>query len=189
MKRLFQLSIFISLLGLLNACVTDTPSAIPPDTGTAVAHTQTATMWTPLPTATPDPDEAKIVEWMNEGLLAADPLERTIDAQYQVMDASFPYGPTSAMIFRVDMRCECPSNAQCCVPERMFVIAMRAIRRHKDDIIGQVPGNATEVHLVCYNHKTPIGVMVARWADVKSYLQENINGFQLGSRVYKTGVP
>jgi hypothetical protein len=146
-------------------------------------------VWTPTATATPDPNEAKIVEWLNEGFSAMDPLERTMDAQYQMLDVSFLPGLSAPVLFRLDMRCECPMNAQCCVPERMFVIAMRMMKKYRDNILGQVPGSVTEVHLVCYNHQTLIGVMVAGWGDVKSYLHENINGFQLGSRIYKTRAP
>jgi hypothetical protein len=187
MKR-FLPSIPVFLLMLLNACDTTT-TAISPDTGTAVAYTQTAAMWTPPPTSTPDPNESDIVDWLNEGLSKMDPLERTIDAHYQILDVSFLMGPTGPTIFRMDIRCECVSNTRCCVPERMFVITMDVMKRHGNNIIKEVPGNTVEVHLFCYNQQTLIGIMAARWADVKDHLQDKINGFQLGSRVYKIGVP
>jgi hypothetical protein len=174
---------------LLNACGTVTPSAISPDTGTAVAHTQTAVMWTPTVTATPDPDEKRIVEWLNGKLNERNPLERTIDAQYHVLDVSFPLGPSSNPIFRVDMRCECPLNQQCCIPERMFVVLMGAMSGEKDNIYNQVPGSVLEIHLFCYNRQTPIGTMVASWKNTKRYLDGQITGDQLGWQVFKTNIP
>jgi hypothetical protein len=186
MKRILPV-VLIFLLMLLNACGTPTP-AINMDMHTAVAQTQTASMWTPTATSTPDPNEKLIVEWLNESLSAIDPLERTLDAYYRVDDAAV-FGSSASMTFSVEIHCECPSNAQCCVPERMFVITMRAMKNRRDDIFAQMPGNVNDMHLVCYNHQTFMGTMVANWADVKSYLQDEISGFQLGTRVYRVGTP
>lgn len=185
MKRLLPL-VLIFLLLLLDACST-LISPISPAVGTAVAQTQTASMWTPSVTPMHDPNEAKIVDWLNEKLSRADPLERTIDAYYQALDTSFSYGASGNMIFRVDMRCECPYNAQCCVPERMFVVAMKAMKDHKDDILKQAPGSVSDFHLVCYNHQTQIGTMAARWVDVIGYFNGDLTGDQFGWRVYKIG--
>ncbi len=188
MKRLLPSVLIIFLILLLEACST-LISPISPAVGTAVAQTQTASMWTPSVTPMNDPNEAKIVEWLNRKLSEADPLERTLDAHYQALDASFLSNPSAPTIFRVDMRCECPYNAQCCVPERMFVIAIKAMKEYKDDILEQAPGSVTDLHLVCYNHQTPIGTMVARWADVISYFNDDITGDQFGWRVYKISAP
>jgi hypothetical protein len=34
-----------------------------------------------------------------------------------------------------------------------------------------------------------IGVVAALWPDAKAYLQEQINGYQFGSRVYPSNLP
>jgi len=188
MKRFLPI-LPIFLLMLLNACG-NTPANISPAEGTAVAQTQTATMWTPTITPIPDPNESKIVEWLNDGLLSADALEQALDASYRVRDVSFPYmaGSTST-IFRVDIRCECATDVPCCIPERMFVVTMWSMKGRADKIIDQVPGSVGEVKVVCYDHMMFNGVMAAKWSDVMDYLLDRINGYQLGSRVYRSSLP
>lgn len=188
MKRLLPIApVFLFIL--LNACG-NTPAEISPAEGTAVAQTQTATMWTPTITHTPDPNESKIVEWLNEGLSGADPLEKILDASYQIQDVWFPItSSNSYTIFQVDIRCQCATNTQCCVPERMFVVTMYAMKNRADKIIEQVPGNINEIKVVCINNGSRIAVMAASWTDVKGYLLDQINGYQLGSRVYRSTIP
>jgi hypothetical protein len=157
--------------------------------GTAVAETQTAMVWTPTISPTPDPNESKIVEWLNAELLNADPLEQTLDAKYQVLDASFPMGNGFSPVFRIDLRCECATNMRCCLPERMFVVTITAMKRRAEKVMEQVPGNTLELQVVCYDHGTYLGVMGAWWVDVKGYLGDQINGFQLGSRVIRHTQP
>lgn len=188
MKRLLSV-VPIFLFILLNACGNVT-GEITSAEGTAVGQTQTAAIWTPTITLTPDPNESKIVEWLNESLSSADPLEKTLDANYQARDASFPNVPgSSSTVFRIDIRCECAVNTQCCIPERMFVVTMRAMKDRADKIMEQVPGSVSEVKVVCFDHGTQIGVMFAWWSDVKGYLLEQLNGYQLGSRVSRGTIP
>lgn len=188
MKR-FLLLIPIFLLMLLNACG-NTTANISPAEGTAVGQTQTAVAWTPTTSPTPDPNEAKIVEWLNTELSSADPLEQTLDAKYQVVDASFPTAPNGlSTVFRVDVRCECVTNTQCCIPERTFVVIIGAMKNRADKIIEQVPGTVNEVKVVCNDHMTQLGVMSAWWSDLKGYLLDQINGYQLGSRVFRGFLP
>lgn len=188
MKRLLPIApVFLFIF--LNACATDA-SAIAPPVGTAVGQTQTATMWTPTSTPIPDPNEPKIVEWLNEGLSAADSLEKSLDANYQARDVFFPGSPASApTVFRVDVRCDCAFSTQCCVPERMFVVTMLAMKNRADKVVEQVPASVGEVKVVCFQHEMQIAVLAASWSDVKGYLLDQINGFQLGSRVYRSAVP
>jgi len=188
MKRLL-LVVPVFLLILLNACGID-PGGVSPAQGTAVGQTQTATMWTATVTATPDPNESKIVEWLNAELSAADPLERTLDANYLIQGVSFPFtSGTSSPVFVVEIRCECAVNTQCCIPERMFVVSMGAMKKRADKIIEQMPGSLKEVRVACYNHGTQIAVLAAGWTDVKDYLLEPNNGFMLGSRVWRSSLP
>ena len=187
MKRVFFV-VPIVLLLLLNACAGDI-TAIAPPVGTAVAETQTASIWTPTISPTPDPNESKIVEWLNAELSNADALEQTLDARYQVVDVSFPPVNGLATSIRVDIRCECATNGQCCIPERMFVVTMGSLKKRTDKIVEQVPGTVNELKVVCYDHVTQVGVMSASWMDVKSYFLEQLNGYQLGSRVYRGSLP
>ena len=188
MKR-FLLLIPIVLLIFLNACG-NTPAEISIFEGTAVGQTQTATMWTPTITHTPDPNESRIVEWLNEGLSATDPLEKTLDASYQIQDVWFPLtSGNSYAVFQVDLRCQCAINTQCCIPERMFVATMHSMKNRADKIMEQVPGNINEVKVVCINNGSVIAVMAASWQDVKGYLIDQINGYQFGSRVYRSSLP
>lgn len=185
MKRLLPVAP-IFLLILLNACASPA-AAISPEVGTHVAHTQTATMWTPTLTPIPNPSTSKIVEWLNESFAARDGLEQSLDAKYQARDAFFPGAPTTPpTVFRMDIRCDCSSGTQCCVPERMFVLTMLALKSRADKILEQVPDSVNEVKVVCFNHDIQGEVLAASWPNVRAYLLDQINGTQLGSRVYRT---
>jgi hypothetical protein len=187
MKRvLFVVPIVLFII--LNACAGNVTTIAPP-VGTAVAETQTASIWTPTISPTPDPNESKIVEWLNAELSNTDALEQTLDARYQVVDVSFPTVNGLATIIRVDIRCECAINGQCCLPERMFVTTIASLKKRAEKIMGQVPGTVSELKVVCYDHVTQVGVISASWADVKGYVADQLNGYQLGSRVYRSSLP
>jgi hypothetical protein len=189
MKRLLPL-IPIILLMFLNSCGSINTGVISSQEWTAVWLTTTATFWTPTPPATLDPEENKIVEWLNEELLKTDPLEQTLDAKYQVLDASFPVAQGNSFPnFRIDLRCECTYASNCCTPERMFVVLIKAMVAPSDSIMDNVPDNVSDMKIVCYDHSVQINVIGARWSDVTSYLKRDINGYQLGSRVFHTTIP
>jgi hypothetical protein len=188
MKR-FLFAIPFLLFIFLNACG-NTDLEISPVVGTAVGETQTAAIWTPTITSTPDPNESKIVEWLNAELASADSLEQILDASYQVQDVLFPPAASgSSIVFRVDIRCQCAVNTQCCVPERIFVATLSAMKNRADKIVGQAPANVSELKVVCFNNGLNIAVMAALWQDTKGYLLQEINGYQFGSRVYRSTVP
>ena len=188
MKRFLPL-IPIFLLLWINACA-ELPGTISPQDGTAVGQTQTATMWTPTWTATPDPPENKIVEWLNEELLNADQLEQTLDARYLVTGVSFPYAPaSSAQTFRVDLRCECSAGANCCIPERMFVVLMHAMQGRRDKIIDRVPSNVGTIKVLCYDHTIQSYVIGGDWTMVKNYVMGKLTGYELGGQVFRTTFP
>jgi hypothetical protein len=188
MKRFLPLVSGI-LFVFLNACGNNS-SEFTPTQWTAMAETLTATSRTPTWTPTPDPPENKIVEWLNEGLLKEDPPEQTLDARYLVTGVLFrPVDGSSAQIFRVDLRCECPSNTNCCFPERMFTVFMGAMKGSKDKIINKVPSNVGTIKVVCFDHTVQNYVMGADWTTVKGYLNDNISGYELGAQVYRTTYP
>ena len=179
----------VLFLTLLNACGSASPT-VPPNLGTAVAQTQTAVMWTPTVSPTFDPSEPKIVEWLNAEFSAADSLEQTLDARYQVVDVFFPIAANgSTTVFRVDVRCECANYTACCLPERIFVVTMWAMKKRQEKILEQVPGNLSEVKVVCFDRLIQIGVVSAWWPDARGYMLDEINGYQLGARVFRSSIP
>ena len=182
MKK-FPSAICVILFVFLSACANN-EVVVPKDMGTAVALTQTATVWTPTPTNTPDPDESKIIEWLNESLMAADHLEQTFDVKFRAVDAIFLTGvENKPMTFRIDVHCECASNTStCCTPERAFVVTMWAMKARNEKISNQVPPSILDVQVVCFDHNRQVGMAVATWPDVSSYLFGRINGDQLGAR-------
>jgi hypothetical protein len=185
----FLFAIPFLLFLFLHACG-NTPAVITPLEGTAVGETQTAAIWTPTITSTPDPNESKIVEWLNAELSGADALEQILDASYQVQDVLFPPASSgTSIVFRVDIRCQCAVNTQCCVPERIFVTALSAMKNRADKIVEQVPPNVSELKVVCFYNGQYIAVVAALWQDVRDYLLKQINGYQFGSRVYRSTIP
>lgn len=179
MKRVVVVVAFI-LLAFLYACGPLLNTPIPPAIGTAVAQTQTASMWTPTLTPTLSPDMNKIKQLINEGF-QTDDLEMTLDARYKVNDAWFPYlSNSSSQIFHLDIHCECAINSHCCTPERTFVVTINAMKNHAEDIIAQVPENIIRVDVVCHNSSGAMGSMGAAWSDVKRFLLEEIDGNALG---------
>ena len=189
MKRLLPILPFFVLL-LLNACG-NYPVGVSPSEGTAVGKTQTAVAWTPTISPTPVPNQSKIVEWLNTELSNADDaLEHTLDAKYQVVDVSFPIASNGlAAAMRVDIRCECATYGQCCTPERMFVVTVESMKKRGDKIIEQVPLTVSWMKVICYDHMNQFAIVSASWADVKSYLQGQINGYQFGARVIRGDAP
>lgn len=188
MKRVVLVGSFI-LLTFLYACGPSLGAPIPPMIGTAVAHTQTATMWTPTLTPTLSPDMTRIKQLINEGF-RTDELEMTLDARYTVNDAWFPYlSNSSSRIFHLDIHCECAINSHCCTPERTFVVTMNAMKNHAEDIIAQVPENIVRVDVTCHNSSGTIGAMGASWTEVKRYLLEEISGNELGWSVTPNPAP
>ena len=181
MKRIILIALPFFVLALAN-CGYDLSTA---QMASAV-QTLTATVLPPTPTATPDPDESAIVILLNHGLeQTTDPLSETIDARYQVVDASFPVGLNQqASTFRIDVRCEC-LGASCCTPERTFVVIMNAMKPVADKVARQVPASVTDVQVVCLDRSTQIGMMIASWRDMVDYFSGTINGFQLGARTFK----
>jgi hypothetical protein len=177
------------LAGLLwlSACGTDlTPAQL-----TMAVQTLTAAAYTPTATSTPDPDESAIVMLLNRGLAeTTDPLSQTIDARYQVVDASFSVDANgSPATFRIDVRCECASATSCCTLERTFVAITAAMKVGVEKIAKQVPDTVTSLQVVCFDHASQTGLMIASWNDMVAYFTGMINGFQLGARVVKLAGP
>jgi hypothetical protein len=178
MKRLFP-SIPVFFLVLINACgVVDADSGVPSNMSTAVVQTLTATIWTPVPTQTFNANIPIMVNWLNADLSTVNSLEWSLDAEYYVTNVSFPnVAGSSALIFRVDVRCECINSDECCIPERTFVVLMGAMKRNANTLLTQIPMGVSEIMVVCSDHKTPVGAVSAPWQEAKAYLQGYLTGY------------
>ena len=190
MKRLLP-SIPILSLVLLNACGDlNPPTTVSGSIYTSLVQSMTATMWTPTPTPTFNPNIPTMVNWMNADLFAANALEWTIDAKYQVADVRFPYKTeNSTFVFRVDVHCECINGAECCIPERTFVAVIGSMKRNANTILTEVPGGISQLLVVSFKKKAPIGAMSASWQDVTEYLLGHLTGYQLGERSNRAAIP
>src|SRR5215211_2203990 len=185
MKHLF-LIVPMLLLFLVNSC-NGVTATIPSEMGTAVAQTQTALVWTAVPTATYNPNIPTMISWLNNDLATVSPLGRTLDAEYHVINVSFPNVQNDS-IFQVDVGCICMNNSKCCIPERTFVVVVEAMKRYPGAFWAQVPGGINEIMVVCSDHqtKTQIGAVTASWQDVQGYLQGYVSRYQLEVRTTRT---
>ncbi len=180
MKRLVLPILFFIFFALVS-CSDDLSTAQMEN----AVKTLTATVLPPTFTSTPDPDESAIVMLLNRGLeQTTDPLSQTIDARYQVLDASFPLGADQVpSTFRIDVRCECVNGTSCCTLERTFIVLTQAMKPGIAKIAQQVPATVMDTQVVSLDHSTQIGMIVVSWRDLLDYFRGAINGFQLGSRV------
>jgi len=184
MKRLLPLVAAI-VFPILSACVSADLSTAQM---TSAIKTLTATVLPPTATPTPDPDESAIVLLLNHGLEQnADPLSQTVDARYQVIDASFPADLNNQVsTFLIEVRCECV-NGGCCTTERAFVVFVQALQAVAEKVARQVPLTVTTMQVSCRDHTAPLGAILVSWDDMNDYLTGEINGFQLGGRMIKLG--
>lgn len=157
--------------------------------GTAVANTQTAAVWTAAPTQTFNPNISIMVTWLNADLVSpANALGVTMDAKYGVNNIAFENH--SPMTFRIDVNCICMNEADCCIPERTFVVILESLKRNSSATLTQVPADVSQMMVVCYNQtNAPIGAITVSWPAVKEYLQGYLSGYQLGVQVTRTGEP
>lgn len=181
---------FLPLLFFL-ACVPATE--ISPEIGTAVAQSQTASMWTPAPTTTPVPNTGKIVQILNGVIVGTDPLAETIEAKFRVIDAQFINSPplNTADILSIHVECESIYNNSC-TPEETFVALMHAFVATDKIIVKvseQVPPTVLIMQVVTFNHMTQSGMIMVNWSDVVDYAKGKIDGGQLGARITRLPPP
>jgi hypothetical protein len=192
MKRLF-LFIPIAFLFFVNSCADlGVPQLRDAVVATAIQETQRAATRAAAPTPTPNPNIPYIVNWLNGDLSTVSPLGRAMDAEYHVMNVSFPSAENGlGLIFRVDVGCICINGEDCCIPERTFVLILEAMYRNRSTALAQVPTGLSEVMVVCGNRQTKaqIGAITVSWQNVDAFLRDQINGDQLGVRVTRTTAP
>jgi hypothetical protein len=189
MKRLL-LFIPIAFLFFVNACISNAPpTSIPDNVGTDVAHTQTATMWTVAPTQTFNPNITNMVNWLNADLVSsANSLGSAIDARYSVTDIKVENH--SPLTFRINISCICMNDAECCVPERTFVVILEILKKNSAATLNQVPPDVSQIMVVCSNQRNAqIGAISVSWQSVQAYLNGHLTGYELGAQVIRTRAP
>ena len=176
---------FIPLI-LLVACL---PDASDPELQHAVIQTLTATVLTPTPSATPEPNTPGIVDILNNAMRGADPLEETIDARFSVIDAHVILDRVThqATTLRIHADCEWIFTDGC-TPEQTFVVLMRALRVN-DKVIKKIgddiPSTISTLQVVTFDRMAQRGMLGVSWSDIVEYAVGRINGNQLGSRVVR----
>lgn len=187
MKQFFAV-IPIVLFVFLGAC--GVPSnEISSGVGTSVAQTQTATMWTPTP-VTPSPtivpNQAVIVDSFNGVMRGPDSLRDAIDAKFFVIDVGFDQtgNPPAIDTIRVSVECEWIFKPTC-TAERAFVVFVHAFENEKvrKRIIEQVPSTIQFVRVTAFDHMVQMGIIETRWQDMLAFVNGEITGDQLASRV------
>ena len=189
MKRLLPF-IPIILLFLVNSCTgINAPETNPT---AAAAMSQVAASWTPTPVPTANPNIPSMINVLNTDLYTTNALGWVLDAQYYVIDVSYPPVPNgSPRIIQVDIECICMNETDCCVPERTFVMFTESMKRSNGKISLQVFDGVENVMVVCFDHNTKEqkGAMSASWQDIYGYLQGSVTGQLLGVRAQRTKVP
>lgn len=187
MKRLLPFIPFALFL-LMNACGNG-PIEISTAQWEAMQQTQTAAVWTAAPTQTFNPNISNMVTWLNADLVSpTNALGSTMDAKYSVTEITFRNH--SPMTFRIDVNCICMNNADCCIPERTFVVILESLRRNSGVALQQVPADVSELMVVCSNQRNArIGAISVSWQAVREYLLGHLTGYELGVQVTRTGEP
>ncbi|HCB02204.1 MAG TPA: hypothetical protein DEP19_07460 [Anaerolineae bacterium] len=189
-KRVFS---FLPVLVFI-ACAPDITN---PDVQAAVINSLTATSWTPTPvtpSATPEPNTARIVEILNEVIIGSDPLSETVVAKYSVIDAKVILDVTTqqASTLRIHVDCDWVYSDNC-TPESTFVILMYAFSEHDkviERIQNQIPASIQTLELVAFERMTQTASIFILWKDVWDFALGKINGNQLGSRMMRSvGMP
>jgi hypothetical protein len=185
LKRLYPFAPLI----LLVACMPDISA---PEIQHAVIQTLTATVLTPTPSATPEPNTVGIVDILNIAIRGADPLEETIDAKFSVIDASVIMDRATNQATTLSIHADCEwVFSDGCTPEQTFVVLMRALRTN-DKIIKKlcddIPSTIRTLQVVTFDRMTQRGVLGASWNDIVDYAIGKINGNQLGSRIVRLSI-
>lgn len=192
MKPLLAFIPFVFLLLLINSCASENPT-IPEEMWVMMHQTETARAWTPVPTPTFNPNITNMINWLNADLLSnGNSLGATMDAQYSVTNISLRNASnSSALIFQMKVDCICKNSANCCLPERTFVVIIETMKKNSFTTLAQVPWDVAQIMIVCFDQKTSsqIGAIAAPWHEIQNYLQGYISGYQLGVQVTRTLVP
>lgn len=133
------------------------------------------------PTATPTPLPSVIVSALGNSLLNIDPVDRVLETEFEVVDAS--YGPDAGgteIILRITVNCN-----GLCSRERTFAVAMQALRGNLGYLSGMIPANLTQLHILTLRNLQPTGTVIVIWKDVTDYCNGVITGTQLAARILR----
>jgi len=187
MKR-FLLIIPIILFAALGACGDPSGQVLDPKIITYVAQTQTAAAWTPTPvtpTATAVPNQATIVNTLNDALRGADPLGEALDARFYVTDLVFEMSgkPPVTDKVRISVECEWVYKSSC-TAQRTFVVLLHIFERDgvRKKINAQFPETIKTLQIVAFDRMQPIGTMEILWKDLLAFADNEITGEQLAAR-------
>lgn len=185
--RRFLLVMPVFLFVLLSAC-----SGVDAKMVQLVSQTLTATMWTPIPvTSTPSavPKEAMMLNTLNEEFRkVSDPLERTFDAVFSVVDIGFDQSgnPLSTKTLRIHIQCDWILKSSC-TEQRAFVVFARVFKgmkpKPRKKITEQVPETVSIVQIKAFSHGSQLGIVEIGWRDLLLFANDDITGEQLAARV------
>ena len=131
---------------------------------------------------------------MNVALIgAADPLAETIGTSFRVIDAEVMTEPPNNLsaVLLIEMECHWVYSDSC-TPEEAFIALMNAIRTNqevKDRITENIPPTVHTLQMVSFNDMIREGMIIVAWQHVVDYMNENINGTQLGARIVRMPTP
>lgn len=172
----------------LSACA-DVTVTVADEVGTAVAQTQTATMWTSTPitpSATPVPNPLVILDALNGALRGADPLGEVMDAKLYVTDVGFDANgnPPLIITLRISVECEWIMHPSCST-ERAFVEVIHALEKEgiRKKIVEHMPASVEFIQVVAFDHFNQSGTLIVRWQDVLAYFDGKISPEQLAAYV------
>lgn len=187
MKRILPM-VPMCLFVFLSACG-DVTVTVSDEVGTAVAQTQTATMWTPTPvtpSATPVPNPLVILDALNGALRGADRLGEAMDAKLYVTDVGFDANgnPPLTITLRISVECEWVMHPSC-TTERAFVEVIHALEKEgiRKKIVEHMPASIEFIQVVAFDHFNQSGTLIVRWQDVLSYVEGKISPEQLAAYV------
>jgi hypothetical protein len=190
MKHLTGALFFFCLI-LLISCSGDIipDTGISPDVGTKVAETQTASMWTATPTtptATPVPDQVKIIESLNNFIRGHNPLSEAIDAKFYVTDVTFEetINPPVKTSLWITVECEYLYHSSC-TAERAFVVVLEALQHEKtrNKLMEQVPSTVRNLKVFALERMHLIGVIDIPWSDAIAFAEGRLLPEQLAGRI------
>lgn len=186
MQRFFKFCVLALCLTLAGCTGDGGMPTIPPKDLTMIAATVV-----PPPTAIPISPEMAIVLLTNDALERfTDPLAKTLDADYLVLDVHFAASADGQLVlFLIKARCQCANNTNCCMLERTFVVVVNAMKAVHGKISGYIPANVDKVQVSCLDRSRPLGMVEASWNDLESFFTEAISGGQFGSRVQIFSTP
>jgi hypothetical protein len=179
----FWFSCILLACFVLAGCSGLNPAAPPTLTQKEAKQTKEAADLTAAPPTpeppTPTPLPSVIVAALGNYLLTIDPVDRVLETEFEVIDASYGPDPSGTeMILNISVNCN-----GLCSRERSFAVTMQAIRGNLDYLSGMIPSNLTQLHIITLKNLQSTGMVIVRWKDVVDYSNGVITDTQLVARI------